>query len=350
VREGDLIDFGSGVGAVAGARGSDGSLSLRFEGEEPVEQLLQRAGRMPLPPYIAGKRPTDERDSSDYQTMFAREGGAVAAPTAALHFTPGLMASLRPQGIRHETLTLHVGAGTFLPMKSEDTDDHVMHSEWGRIDDPRPSAERCAAAGRAGDRRRDDVAPLARNARTREREVQAFEGDTDIFITPWLSLPAVDGLITNFHLPRSTLFMRSRRLMGLETMKAHMRMRFERTTASTPMATQACFSPPRASSGSDRTPPFLLLHLRNRWRRPLRHGLHDAGRDPHTRLHAGRHCGHSEGDEARRRAGGRSRYHPRQYLPSDASPQCGASGAARGLHRFMGLGRGRSSPTAEAIR
>src|SRR6185437_11022021 len=106
---------------------------LAFEGDEPVETLLERAGRMPLPPYIAGRRPADARDRDDYQTMFAREEGAVAAPTAALHFTPALMATLADAGIGHELLTLHVGAGTFLPVKADDTEDHVMHAEWGRI-------------------------------------------------------------------------------------------------------------------------------------------------------------------------------------------------------------------------
>lgn len=134
LREGDSIDFGSGVTAIATDRGEDGSLALDFAGDEPVELLLERAGRMPLPPYIAAKRPTDARDANDYQTMFAAEPGAVAAPTAALHFTPDLIAALDAAGIGHETLTLHVGAGTFLPVKADDTDDHRMHAEWGRID------------------------------------------------------------------------------------------------------------------------------------------------------------------------------------------------------------------------
>ena len=150
VREGDLIDFGRGVEARASERRPDGSILLHFQGDEPVELLLERAGRMPLPPYIAGKRAPDERDSDDYQTMFARENGAVAAPTAALHFTPELMAALAAAGVRHETLTLHVGAGTFLPVKVEDTEDHVMHSEWGRID--LPTAERLNQARSAGGR------------------------------------------------------------------------------------------------------------------------------------------------------------------------------------------------------
>lgn len=221
IRESDRIDFGSGVSAIAGARGADGSILLEFEGEEPVELLLERAGRMPLPPYIAGKRDTDERDASDYQTMFASEKGAVAAPTAALHFTPALMKSLEQAGIRHETLTLHVGAGTFLPVKAEDTADHVMHSEWGRID--AATAERLNAARTAGGRL---IAVGTTSLRLFESAsdpggvVQPFEGDTDIFITPGYRFRAIDGLLTNFHLPRSTLFMLVSALMGRETMQA----------------------------------------------------------------------------------------------------------------------------------
>src|SRR5262245_39037114 len=116
LREGDPIEFAEGVSAVAEARHLDGSWTLAFAGDEPIEALLERAGRMPLPPYIAGKRPADEADREDYQTIFADEPGAVAAPTAALHFTPGLLAALEAAGIRRETLTLHVGAGTFLPI------------------------------------------------------------------------------------------------------------------------------------------------------------------------------------------------------------------------------------------
>ncbi|HSM54081.1 MAG TPA: S-adenosylmethionine:tRNA ribosyltransferase-isomerase, partial [Erythrobacter sp.] len=129
VKEGDQIVFGGGVTAIAEARHADGSFTLFFEGEEPVEVLLDRAGTMPLPPYIAGKRATDERDREDYQTMFAAKDGAVAAPTAALHFTDRLMRDLAEHGILSETLTLHVGAGTFLPVKAEDTEDHQMHAE-----------------------------------------------------------------------------------------------------------------------------------------------------------------------------------------------------------------------------
>jgi S-adenosylmethionine:tRNA ribosyltransferase-isomerase len=221
VREGDLIDFGSGVIARASDRADDGSILLTFEGEEPVEALLERAGRMPLPPYIAGKRPADDRDASDYQTMFASEKGAVAAPTAALHFTPGLMEALAAAGIAHETLTLHVGAGTFLPVKVDDTDDHRMHSEWGRID--AATAERLNAV-RAGGGRVIAVGTtslrLLESAAGADGAIRPFQGDTAIFITPGYPFRAVDGLLTNFHLPRSTLFMLVSALMGRETMQA----------------------------------------------------------------------------------------------------------------------------------
>src|SRR5258708_11259230 len=134
-RVGDTIDFGEGVSASVIEKHADGSALLHFDGDEPVELLLERAGRMPLPPYIASRREADEADRSDYQTMFAREEGAVAAPTAALHFTPRLLEALDARGIGRETLTLHVGAGTFLPVKAEDTSGHKMHAEWGRIDE-----------------------------------------------------------------------------------------------------------------------------------------------------------------------------------------------------------------------
>src|SRR5690242_21625387 len=133
-RAGDTIDFGGHVAASVVEKAEDGSALLHFHGEEAVELLLERAGRMPLPPYIASRREVDEADREDYQTMFAREEGAVAAPTAALHFTPRLLEALDARGIGRETLTLHIGAGTFLPVKSERIEDHKMHAEWGRID------------------------------------------------------------------------------------------------------------------------------------------------------------------------------------------------------------------------
>lgn len=221
LRIGETVDFGMDVSAEAEAKLDDGSFILRFLGEEPVELLLERAGTMPLPPYIASKRAIDERDASDYQTMFAREKGAVAAPTAALHFTEGLLASLAAAGIASETLTLHVGAGTFLPVKVDETDDHRMHSEWGRID--AETADRLNSARAAGGRIiavGTTSLRLLESATGDDGIIMPFEGDTDIFITPGYKFRAIDGLMTNFHLPKSTLFMLVSALMGLETMQA----------------------------------------------------------------------------------------------------------------------------------
>jgi S-adenosylmethionine:tRNA ribosyltransferase-isomerase len=221
LKPGDMLDFGSGVEAVAVERGDDGAFRLEFLGDETVEVLLERAGRMPLPPYIASKRAADETDRADYQTIFAREEGAVAAPTAALHFTERLITALDQAGIGRETLTLHVGAGTFLPVKAEDTDDHRMHSEWGRID--RPTAERLNAARAAGGRViavGTTSLRLIESAADEGGTIHPFDGETAIFITPGYRFKAIDGLLTNFHLPRSTLFMLVSALMGLDVMKA----------------------------------------------------------------------------------------------------------------------------------
>ncbi|MBT2244711.1 tRNA preQ1(34) S-adenosylmethionine ribosyltransferase-isomerase QueA [Sphingobium sp. BHU LFT2] len=221
VRDGDRIDFGAGVTAIAGPRDEDGGVTLDFEGEEPVEILLERAGRMPLPPYIASKRATDERDRSDYQTMFAREDGAVAAPTAALHFTPDLTAALAQAGVLTETLTLHVGAGTFLPVKADDTDDHRMHAEWGRID--QDTADRLNAARAVGGRIiavGTTSLRLLESATGEDGVIRSFADETRIFITPGYRFRAIDGLMTNFHLPKSTLFMLVSALMGTEKMQS----------------------------------------------------------------------------------------------------------------------------------
>jgi S-adenosylmethionine:tRNA ribosyltransferase-isomerase len=221
LHEGDTVEFPAGVSAIAEQRHGDGSWTLAFLGEEPVEVLLERAGRMPLPPYIAGKRPTDEADRADYQTIFASEPGAVAAPTAALHFTSELLAALDQAGVQRETLTLHVGAGTFLPVKAEDTSDHTMHAEWGRID-PSP-ADRLNAARQAGGRLiavGTTSLRLLESAADTDGTIRPFEGDTAIFITPGYRFKAIDGLMTNFHLPKSTLFMLVSALMGLDRMHA----------------------------------------------------------------------------------------------------------------------------------
>jgi len=220
-RVGDTIDFGAGVAASVEDKAEDGSALLHFHGEEPVELLLERAGRMPLPPYIASKRATDEADRADYQTMFAREEGAVAAPTAALHFTPQLLDALDARGVGRETLTLHVGAGTFLPVKADDTAAHVMHAEWGRID--AATAQRLNAVRASGGRLiavGTTSLRLLESAADDDGVIHPFEGDTAIFITPGYRFKAVDGLITNFHLPKSTLFMLVSALMGLDVMQA----------------------------------------------------------------------------------------------------------------------------------
>jgi S-adenosylmethionine:tRNA ribosyltransferase-isomerase len=221
LHQGDLIDFGQGVSATASDRQDDGSWCLQFAGVEPVELLLARAGTVPLPPYIASKRPTDAQDLSDYQTMFAAPEGAVAAPTAALHFTPELIAALGKAGIGHETLTLHVGAGTFMPVKVDDTQDHQMHAEWGvitadtaaRLGEVRARGGRVIAVGTTSLR-------LIESACNAAGQIEAFEGDTAIFITPGYQFKGIDGLMTNFHLPKSTLFMLVSALMGRETMQA----------------------------------------------------------------------------------------------------------------------------------
>ncbi|WP_374587910.1 tRNA preQ1(34) S-adenosylmethionine ribosyltransferase-isomerase QueA [Novosphingobium sp.] len=218
---GDLIESAAGVTATAEERHADGSWTLAFHGDEPVEVLLDRAGQVPLPPYIAGKRAIDEQDRQDYQTMFAAKDGAVAAPTAALHFTPELIEALTEAGIGHETLTLHVGAGTFLPVKADDTDDHQMHAEWGTISPE--VAERLNAVRSAGGRIiavGTTSLRLLESAADDQRVIHPFSGDTAIFITPGYRFKGIDGLVTNFHLPKSTLFMLVSALMGLERMQA----------------------------------------------------------------------------------------------------------------------------------
>ena len=220
-RNGDSIDFGEGVHASVLEKANDGSALLHFDGEDAVELLLQRAGRMPLPPYIASRREIDDADRQDYQTMFAREEGAVAAPTAALHFTPQLMKVLEQRRVGRETLTLHVGAGTFLPVKSEKIEEHQMHAEWGHID--AATAERLNAVRRSGGRLiavGTTSLRVLESATDQNGVIRAFEGDTAIFITPGYRFKAIDGLITNFHLPRSTLFMLVSALMGLDVMKS----------------------------------------------------------------------------------------------------------------------------------
>ncbi|MDP5103968.1 MAG: tRNA preQ1(34) S-adenosylmethionine ribosyltransferase-isomerase QueA [Erythrobacter sp.] len=221
VKLGDQLIFGGGVTALAEARFDDGSITLLFEGDDPVEVLLDRAGTMPLPPYIASKRGVDAQDLDDYQTMFAAEKGAVAAPTASLHFTQRLVDALDARGIGRAMLTLHVGAGTFLPVKVDDTADHQMHAEFGRISET--TAAQLNAARAAGGRIiavGTTSLRLLESAAAPDGTIQPFAGDTAIFITPGYRFKAVDGLMTNFHLPKSTLMMLVSALMGRERMMA----------------------------------------------------------------------------------------------------------------------------------
>jgi S-adenosylmethionine:tRNA ribosyltransferase-isomerase len=185
-----------------------------------LDEAIERLGEMPLPPYIAGKRAADERDRSDYQTLYAREEGAVAAPTAGLHFTDELFRALKARGIERAFVTLHVGPGTFLPVKAEDTAEHRMHAEFGVIgpkaasalNDARARGGRIVAVGTTALR-------LLEAAAGEDGTIAPFSGETDIFITPGYLFRAVDVLMTNFHLPRSTLFMLVAAFAGLETMR-----------------------------------------------------------------------------------------------------------------------------------
>jgi len=199
-----------------------GEVELRFalSGAE-LDMAIATQGEMPLPPYIAGKRKTDARDVSDYQTMFARDLGSVAAPTAGLHFTPELFARLEQAGVSREFVTLHVGAGTFLPVSANDTAAHKMHSEWATI------SEQTATRLNATKNNRARVVAVGttslrtlESAAGKDDQIHAFAGETDIFITPGHRFKTADILLTNFHLPRSTLFMLVCAFAGTDRMKA----------------------------------------------------------------------------------------------------------------------------------
>lgn len=231
IKPGDRIRFGrtndaaceqGRLDATVEAKDEDGLITLRFDLAGPaLDDAIRDVGVMPLPPYIAAKRPEDDRDRSDYQTVFATYDGSVAAPTAGLHFTPALLDAIRARGVSTHAVTLHVGAGTFLPVKADDTADHRMHSEWGEV-----SHETAAAlnAVRAAGGRIVCVGTtslrLLESATTEDGVVQPFHGDTAIFITPGYRFRACDVLMTNFHLPKSTLFMLVSAFAGLETMRA----------------------------------------------------------------------------------------------------------------------------------
>ncbi|MGE0004791.1 MAG: tRNA preQ1(34) S-adenosylmethionine ribosyltransferase-isomerase QueA [Parvibaculaceae bacterium] len=202
-------------------KGEGGEITLAFDFHGPIlDEAIAALGDMPLPPYIAGRRETDDQDRQDYQTIFAEEEGAVAAPTAGLHFTPQLMTSLQARGIQTEFVTLHVGAGTFLPVKAESTEEHRMHAEWGEV--PADVAQRLRQA-RA---KAHSIVPVGTTSlrllesAASSGEIEPFRGPTDIFITPGYRFRAADRLITNFHLPRSTLFMLVAAFSGLARMKS----------------------------------------------------------------------------------------------------------------------------------
>ncbi|HEX4295052.1 MAG TPA: tRNA preQ1(34) S-adenosylmethionine ribosyltransferase-isomerase QueA [Rhizomicrobium sp.] len=212
---GDTLALGSLSAQVE--RRHEGEVELRFAlGGSALDAAIAAEGEMPLPPYIAGKRKTDARDASDYQTIFARNTGSVAAPTAGLHFTPELFAALKAKGITRETVTLHVGAGTFLPVSAEDTQSHKMHAEWASL--TADTAARLAGARRIAAVGTTSLRTLESAARS--GRLGAFEGETDIFTTPGYRFRTAQVLLTNFHLPRSTLFMLVSAFCGLEIMQA----------------------------------------------------------------------------------------------------------------------------------
>jgi S-adenosylmethionine:tRNA ribosyltransferase-isomerase len=226
---GDIVRFGdegkvcflNELDATIEEKGEGGEITLSFAFHGPVlDQAIAERGEMPLPPYIASRRPPDAQDRTDYQTLFAHEEGAVAAPTAGLHFTPSLLEALRARGIGLHTVTLHVGAGTFLPVKAEDTSGHTMHAEWGcvsadvaqALNAARRNGGRVVAVGSTSLR-------LLETAAADDGALRPFACETAIFITPGYRFRAVDMLMTNFHLPRSTLFMLVSAFCGLDVMK-----------------------------------------------------------------------------------------------------------------------------------
>lgn len=227
LKEGDRVIFGATgqvcllddlAATVKAVR--DGEVTLAFDFSDAVlDEAIKARGAMPLPPYIGAKRAIEDRDATDYQTVYATHDGAVAAPTAGLHFTQELLDRLEKSGVTLEHVTLHVGAGTFLPMKADDTKDHAMHAEWGvvspetvaRIQTAKAQGGRIVAVGTTSLR-------LLESAARATKTLAPFSGDTDIFITPGFDFRVVDILMTNFHLPRSTLFMLVSAFSGLETM------------------------------------------------------------------------------------------------------------------------------------
>lgn len=221
LKDGDEIKFSENLTAIVFGKQDGGDVGLRFaQAGEVLSAAIKATGQPPLPPYIARKRETDADDITDYQTIFAENAGSVAAPTSGLHFTPELFAALKTSGVQIETLTLHVGAGTFLPVKSENTEDHPMHSEWYEISEiaaqnintAKSEGRRIIAVG--------TTALRALESATRDGKLMSGANDTEIFITPGYEFRSVDGLMTNFHLPKSTLFMLVSALSGLDVMQS----------------------------------------------------------------------------------------------------------------------------------
>ena len=226
LRPGDRIEFGSGLSARVAAKGERGEVTLVFDlgtfdpGATELRAKLERVGAMPLPPYIRRARGGSHRDRDDYQTIFAARDGAVAAPTAGLHFTPELLAALDARGVARVVVTLHVGAGTFLPVTAEDPRDHRMHAEWGEIT---PGAAAAVNAAKAQGGRvvalGSTALRLLETAADDKGDLHPFTGKTDIFILPGYRFRIVDLMLTNFHLPRSTLFMLVCAFAGTARMK-----------------------------------------------------------------------------------------------------------------------------------
>ncbi len=222
LQAGDRLTFGGGLGAQVKEKTDEGDVLLAFDEDGHVlDEAVDRAGTTPLPPYIAKRRPVDERDAEDYQTVYGFRQGSVAAPTAGLHFTRALLDRLDAVGVKRTRVTLHVGAGTFLPVKADDTAAHTMHSEWGQVtpetadlvNEAKAAGNRILCVGTTSLR-------LVESAAREDGTLAPFEGETDIFITPGYRFKVPDLLMTNFHLPRSTLFMLVSAFSGLETMKA----------------------------------------------------------------------------------------------------------------------------------
>lgn len=221
IKQGDRLIFDGGFSALVTEKGDGGEITLQFDDSgEKLMGLLDKHGAIPLPPYIKRADLADKEDSADYQTLFAEKPGAVAAPTASLHFTAELMRKLQERGVDHVFLTLHVGAGTFLPVKVDDTNDHKMHAEWGEISNP--AAEKINSTKKAGGRIiavGSTALRLLESAADEDGTLQSFCGDTDIFITPGYQFKIPDMMLTNFHLPRSTLVMLVSAFVGMKHMK-----------------------------------------------------------------------------------------------------------------------------------